>query len=79
VGERSPEIRARTVDRLGFLSLAIDDQLNTHARDDQEITRPGALVRTVVLRAREDLEIARQTRAVIGTCRGDRYQRRPIL
>ncbi len=66
VGERSPEIRARTVDRLRFLGLAIDDQLNTDAMGDQEITGSGARARTVVLRAREDLEIARQTRAVLG-------------
>ena len=35
-------------------------------RDDGEIGTPGAAVRTLVIRAREDLEIAREVRAVLG-------------
>jgi hypothetical protein len=33
---------------------------------DAEITGPSATARTLVIHAREDLEIARQARAVIG-------------
>lgn len=67
VGERSPEIRARTVAGLGFVGLEIDDQRNADAEGDVEITAAGARTRTLVVHAREDLEIARQTRAVVMT------------
>jgi acetate kinase len=64
VGERSPEIRERTTAGLGFLGIAIDQQRNADVADDVEITAAGASARTFVVRAREDLEIARQTRSV---------------
>jgi acetate kinase len=38
---------------------------------DMEITAEGARVRTIVIHAREDLEIARQTRGVLGDEPGD--------
>ena len=65
VGERSAEVRDRATRRLGFLGVAIDDHLNADGQPDREITAPGAPVRSVVIRAREDLEIARQARALI--------------
>jgi len=63
VGERSAEIRAGAVSRLGFLGLTIDEQLNANASGDCEITR-GGVPSTLVIHAREDLEIAHQTRTV---------------
>ncbi len=79
VGERSPEVRARAVEGLGFLGVAIDHSCNdavgigdgARAGDranagDIELSAPDAPVRTFALRAREDLEIARQTRSVLG-------------
>jgi acetate kinase len=68
VGERSGEIRARAVDGLEFLGLAIDDERNTGAVDDAEITLDGAAARTLAIHAREDLEIARQTRTALSGC-----------
>ena len=65
VGERSAEIRGRALAGLGFLALTIDEARNASAAEDAEITRRGAGSRTVVVRAREDLEVARQTRAVV--------------
>jgi acetate kinase len=65
VGEKSAEIRARTIARLGFLGLAIDGDANIKATGDRDVTGPGAHASVLVLRAREDLEIARQARAVI--------------
>jgi acetate kinase len=70
VGERSAEIRARAVDGLHFLGLAIDHRHNVEAGADIEITASGSAVRTAVIRAREDLEIARQTRRVIRAASG---------
>jgi acetate kinase len=62
VGERSAEVRTRAAAGLGFLGLRIDEALNGHASPDVEVTADTAAVRTVVVRAREDLEIARQVR-----------------
>jgi acetate kinase len=66
VGERSAQIRARAVDGLGFLGLAIDNRRNSDAVPDREITAQGSEARMAVIRAREDFEIARQVRIVIG-------------
>jgi acetate kinase len=66
VGERSPEIRARAVAGLEFLGASVDDGLNsTGGAGDREITSAGARARVLVIGAREDLEIARQARAVL--------------
>ena len=65
VGERSPDIRSRCVAELGFLGVAIDDRRNMDATGDCEITALRAQARTLVLLAREDLEIARQVRALM--------------
>jgi len=65
VGQRSADIRARTADGLEFLGVAIDARRNADAAGEAEITHSGASVRTLVLPAREDLEIARQARAVL--------------
>jgi acetate kinase len=63
VGEHQPPIRARAVP--GFLGAAIDEQLNQVASSDADITAPGAAVRTLVITAREDIEIAHQVRALL--------------
>ena len=65
VGERSSEIRARTGEGLGFLGVEIDREQNRSPALDAEITASGSSVRTLVLQAREDLEMARQTSAVL--------------
>jgi acetate kinase len=67
IGERSAPVRVRAVHGLAFLGLAIDAECNQTADGDQEITADGALARTLVIRAREDLEIARQTRSVLAS------------
>jgi acetate kinase len=66
VGERSPEIRAHAIEPLSFLGVAIDASRNAAVAEDAEISADGSSVRTLVVRAREDLEIAQQTRAVVG-------------
>jgi acetate kinase len=65
VGEHSPEIRGRAVGGVGFLGLALDNALNADVDDDGEITATGAAGAVLVIHAREDLEIARQARAVL--------------
>ena len=67
IGERSAPIRARAVNGLGFLGVAIDMERNQTAEGDRELTADGAMTRTLVIQAREDLEIARQTRTVLAS------------
>jgi acetate kinase len=64
VGEHAAPIRAGAAEGLGFLGIAVDPTAN-EASGDREITAPGAAVRTLVIAAREDLEIARQVRELL--------------
>ena len=66
VGENASAIRAQVVHGLAFLDAALDEGANAAATGDANISGAGARVQTVVISAREDLEIARQTRAVLG-------------
>ncbi len=59
VGEHSPEIRARAATGLGFLGIALDRERNDAGPPDRELSASGARVRSFVVAAREDLEIAR--------------------
>jgi acetate kinase len=65
VGENSAEIRSRAMAGLGFLGIAEAAQLNQDGTGDREIGAPGAAARTLVIAAREDLEIARQVREIL--------------
>ena len=65
VGERASEVRAATAEGLAFLGVALDSERNLQARPDAEISAAGAAVRTLVLAAREDLEIAHEVRALL--------------
>jgi acetate kinase len=62
IGERAPAIRAGAADGLGFLGVAVDAERNAAATGDVDISAAGAPVRTLVVAAREDLEIARGVR-----------------
>jgi acetate kinase len=76
VGEHAPVIRARAADGLDFLGVALDADANAVASGDAEIGAPRAAVRTLVVTAREDLEIARQVRAVLDVCGNSRMDDR---
>jgi acetate kinase len=58
VGEHAPEVRAAA-------GVPIDEHANRTTTADGEITASGADVRTFVVTAREDVEIARQVRALV--------------
>jgi acetate kinase len=62
VGEHQPMVRAAAADGLGFLGVQVDPAANLAATSDADISEAGAAVRTLVVTAREDVEIARQTR-----------------
>jgi acetate kinase len=65
VGEHSALVRRRAADGLAFLGVDVDDQRNGAGTPvDREISAAGAAVRTLVIAAREDLEMAREVRPV---------------
>lgn len=64
VGENSADVRVSTAAGLAFLGVQIDPALNAGA-GDREITAAGATARTLLIRAREDLEIAAQVRRLL--------------
>jgi acetate kinase len=66
VGERSAAVRSLAAEGLGFLGVVLDPARNEAAGpEDREIGADGARVRTVVVAAREDLEIAHEVREVL--------------
>jgi acetate kinase len=67
VGEHSAPIREDACRGLRFLGVALDPEANAAATGDAELTAAGAEARVLVVEAREDLEIAGQVRATLGT------------
>ena len=65
VGERSPEVRERACAGLDYLGVALNPAANREVTDDGDVSAAGSPVRVMVIAAREDLEIARQVRAVV--------------
>ncbi len=65
VGQHSEAIRARATEGLSYLGLRVDPGRNQAATGDTEIGPDDAEVAVLVVAAREDLEIARQTRQVL--------------
>jgi acetate kinase len=65
VGEHAPAIRALAAAGLGFLGVEVDPDANRRQTDDGDISLDGAGVSALVLRAREDVEMARQARSVL--------------
>jgi acetate kinase len=65
VGEHAPAIRMRAAIGAAFIGVRLEAAANDRATGDADITAPGASVRTLVLRAREDLEMVRQARQTL--------------
>jgi acetate kinase len=65
VGENSARVRAAVCEELGFLGVALDPDLNGSCTGDAVIGRAGAAASAVVVRAREELEMAREARLVL--------------
>lgn len=65
VGEHSWQVRADAATALTHLGVAVDDGANRAASADADVSAAGAPARTVVVTAREDLEIRRQVREVL--------------
>lgn len=65
VGEHSVLVRARAAAALSFLGVAVDAPANERAGSDTDVSAPGSAVRTLVVSAREDLEISREVRTLL--------------
>jgi acetate kinase len=65
VGEHAPSIRGRASEALAFLGVGLDGARNAAAAVDTDITAAGAAVRSFVIEAREDLEIALDVRRTL--------------
>jgi len=70
IGEHMPAVRAAAAAGLRFLGVAVDQGRNASAAGDADISASGAQVRTLVLTAREDLEIVRGARSVLTAASG---------
>ncbi|TCO45920.1 acetate/propionate family kinase [Actinocrispum wychmicini] len=68
VGEYSSGVRSRATSMLGFLGVTVDHHRN--AGNEEEITAAGSAVRTFVVTAREDMQIAKETRQVLAKATG---------
>jgi acetate kinase len=66
VGENSPIVRARACMAAAFLGVELDPKANERSVPDTKLSPPDAPVAVVLVTAREDLEMARQARAVLG-------------
>jgi acetate kinase len=65
VGEHSWQVRSALADALDYLGVSVDAAANERTTADGDISGPVAAVRTVVVTAREDLEIRRQVLDVL--------------
>jgi len=65
VGEHSAPVRAEAIRGLGFLGLEISPELNVNVSGDADVSTPAADAKTLVVHAREDVEVAGEVRRVI--------------
>ncbi|WP_433229847.1 acetate/propionate family kinase [Actinomadura formosensis] len=67
IGEHDPSVRMRLAENLAYLGVSIDPGRNTSVDGDGDLTSGGAPVRTLVITAREDLEIAAGVRRALNS------------
>ena len=65
IGEGSARVRRLVCERLGFLGVELDATRNESCEPDCDIDVDGSRVRVVVVRAREELIAARETRRLL--------------
>jgi len=70
VGEASSTVRSRAVAGLGFLGLAVDEAADVASDGDGDVSAPGAAAKTLVVKAREDLQIVLEVRRVLAASPG---------
>jgi acetate kinase len=65
VGENAPSIRQRAAEGLQFLGVTVNPDQNRANDGDRNIASDEASVHTLVIAAREDLQIAHETRQLL--------------
>lgn len=68
IGENNPQYRTRVAEKLAFLGVAIDEEINAKAKRtsvEYDISAPNATVRMLVIPTNEELMIARDTYALV--------------
>jgi acetate kinase len=65
IGQNSPKVRSAAAEGLGFLGIAVDETTNSAIDGDGDVSTADARVRTLVVHAREDIEVAREVRRVL--------------
>ena len=65
VGENAPPVRAAAAQGLSFLGVGIGPTHNAGVDGDGDISAPDARVATLVVKAHEDIEVAREVRRVL--------------
>ena len=65
VGEHASEIRRRVCENLNFLGLELDQRANETCQVDADVAVPASAARILVIAAREDLAIMRETRRLL--------------
>ena len=65
VGEHSPAVRSAVCERLAFLGVRVDPELNERSAPDADIAAQGSGVRVLVIAAHEELVAARAVRALL--------------
>ncbi|HVV89222.1 MAG TPA: acetate/propionate family kinase [Solirubrobacterales bacterium] len=66
VGENAPAVRERACAAAGFLGVGLDPARNERGAPDTVLSPPGTAVAVVLVAAREDVEMARQARELLG-------------
>jgi acetate kinase len=69
IGEHSALVRSHLADGLAHLGVSVDARRNDDVEGDADVSAPGAPVRTLVVRAGEEIEIARQVHEVLSPTR----------
>jgi acetate kinase len=65
IGENSAGTRERVCDRLRFLGVELSSEANAGAEPDCDVAADGSDVRVLVVRAREEVVVARAARALL--------------
>ncbi|TMD95633.1 MAG: acetate/propionate family kinase [Chloroflexi bacterium] len=65
VGENAAPVRAAAADGLRFLGVEVGPTLNASLGPDNDVSAPEATVPTLVIKSRENVEVAREVRRVL--------------
>jgi len=65
VGENTALTRGQIVEKLGFMGIKIDPELNKIRGEERDISAPDATVRTLVIPTNEELMIAKDTAMLV--------------